>query len=81
MALNPALCPHQQPLGYCNSCSPKNFLPMLPMSDLGYANGWSETPAVVEKCNHAPERKKIGNCLHEVKCDICNYKYKVDSGG
>lgn len=51
------------------------------MSDLGYANGWGETPAVVEKCQHNPGREKIGNCLWGVRCEVCNYKFKIDSGG
>lgn len=56
-------------------------LPVLPISDLGYANGWTETPPVVEKCKHKHDRKKIGRCLTEYSCPICNFKFKVDSGG
>lgn len=56
----------------------------LPMSDLGYANGWRETPLLVEKCEaagHKTQEKTIARCLREVRCSICNYKFTVDSGG
>lgn len=53
------------------------------MKYLGYANGWKEKPEEVIKCKelgHKKEYKTIGNCLQEVRCDICGYFYRVDSG-
>ena len=50
---------------------------------LGWANGWKETPEIVKECNaqkHKTREGGIGNCLHEVTCDICGYYYKYDSG-
>jgi hypothetical protein len=50
--------------------------------DLGYANGWGETPEIVKKCweqDHEREGGNIGRCLSETICRICGYKYKIDS--
>lgn len=58
--------------------------PVPPMSDLGTANGWTETPLLVEKCEaagHKTQEKPIGRCLREVRCEVCNYKFQIDSGG
>lgn len=52
-----------------------------PMSNLGTANGWRDTPAIVENCKHVHDSRKIGRCLTEYSCSICNFKFKVDSGG
>jgi hypothetical protein len=52
--------------------------------DLGYANGWKNTPDIVEKCRkkkHSISGVTVSNCLHEYFCDICKYKYQVDSSG
>jgi hypothetical protein len=57
------------------------------MKDLGYANGWTETPEEVKKCRdghnkgeeHAGYSKTIGRCLTEYRCSTCGYSYKVDS--
>lgn len=46
------------------------------------ANGWLELPSLVTIClekKHSVEKKGIGRCLTEVKCDICKYKYQIDS--
>ena len=54
------------------------------MKNLGYMNGWSKTPDVVEKCKelgHREEPKEIGRCLNEYWCEECGYKYTIDSGG
>lgn len=56
------------------------------MTDLGYANGWEETPEIVKNCPHPIESpyyyvKTVGNCLTEYGCTECGYKYLVDSSG
>lgn len=53
--------------------------------ELGWANGWKETPAIVKKCQK--EKHEVidfdhsGNrgLHHEVKCYICKYVYHYDS--
>jgi hypothetical protein len=52
--------------------------------NLGYANGWvyDKTPTIVEICDkqkHKLWSRNVGKCLTEYGCDICGYKYKVDS--
>jgi len=50
--------------------------------DLGYMNGWKETPEIVKKCNemgHIQYVKSAGRCLHEYGCGACHYFYLVDS--
>jgi len=42
--------------------------------NLGWANGWRETPEVVKKCQEAGHQ--AGNI-----CYICKYSYQVDSSG
>jgi hypothetical protein len=54
---------------------------MNELKDLGYANGWKEDPEIVKKCQHVKEVKNIGNHLIEFRCEICGYKFKVDSSG
>jgi hypothetical protein len=53
------------------------------MKDLGYANGWAETPEIIKNCrqhnNHKIHSKKIGRCIHQTTCETCDYTYKVDS--
>lgn len=56
------------------------------MKDLGYANGWIETPEIVKKCReqnndfkHIGYRRAIGRCLNEYGCERCGYKYLIDS--
>ena len=57
------------------------------MTDLGYANGWKETPEIVKNCRPHPTQhpgyyvKLVGNCLTEYGCTECGYKYLVDSSG
>lgn len=56
------------------------------IKDLGYANGWSETPEIVEKCKklgHKIESEKdlAFNCVNHYWCPICNYRYSIDSSG
>lgn len=50
--------------------------------DLGYVNGWKETPEIVKKCmelKHEVWSDTIGNCLTAVVCKECGYQYKIDS--
>lgn len=54
------------------------------MKDLGYANNWDDTPDEVRKCRkkqHVKKTKEVGRCSIEYSCPICEFKYKVDSGG
>ncbi len=59
-----------------------------PMIDLGWANSWSETPKIVEKCRelkHGEQGITTGysdhyRCVSETYCPVCGYRYKVDSG-
>lgn len=49
---------------------------------LGYANGWSEAPAIINSCQeqfHTRYWTRTGPCEHKVECPICGYSYKVDS--
>lgn len=55
-------------------------------TNLGYANGWSETPEVVKACRQKQHGKsgymretRLGNCLTQYECGECNYYYRVDS--
>jgi len=50
--------------------------------DLGYANGWKETPEIVRNCKqqgHIQYSQNVGKCLTEYGCGACHYKYLVDS--
>jgi hypothetical protein len=52
------------------------------VQDLGWANDWSEWPEIFKRCrelDHDVISVKKGECLHEDRCDICGYKYMVDS--
>jgi len=52
------------------------------LEDLGYANGWVETPLIVQNCEeleHVKQYRNLGGCQHAYWCDICMYRYKVDS--
>lgn len=57
------------------------------MNDLGYANGWAETPDIIKVCRekrlsgeeHDVWSNNRGRCLNEYGCDTCGYKYTVDS--
>lgn len=58
---------------------------MSTLTDLGCANGWRETPAMVEACKAAehepsdvnPRAPQSG--IHNVVCDRCGYKYTYDT--
>lgn len=50
--------------------------------DFGQANSWFETPELVKRCvarKHSPKQTGVGRCLTEVKCELCRYKYLIDS--
>jgi hypothetical protein len=52
--------------------------------ELGYANGWKDTPEIVKKCaelGHKQYHLVVGNCDHEYGCVECGYSYLVDSSG
>lgn len=54
-----------------------------PLVDLGWGNGWAETPQVVKDCadrKHAVTEIHLGSCVHQVTCVECGYTYKYDSG-
>lgn len=53
------------------------------MKDLGYMNGWKETPKIVKMCDkekHDIRFDKVGRCVTQVTCKNCGYSYKIDSG-
>jgi hypothetical protein len=53
-----------------------------PLIDLGYQNSWLDnTPKMVKDCFHQIEylRTEYG-CVREIRCLICGYKYRIDSG-
>ena len=56
---------------------------MTMTKDLGYANGWNgKMPEIIGECEskgHTRYEQNIGRCLHEYGCEICAYKYYVDS--
>jgi len=59
------------------------------VKDLGWANGWKETPEIIKKCKelkHETINKDVssrpGRGLHNTtRCDICGYIYHYDSSG
>ena len=50
------------------------------VKDLGWANGWAETPAVVKACTHRKVEVSLSSCVTQVTCLECQYTYRVDSG-
>lgn len=64
----------------------KEETPLPVVKDLGWANGWSETPGMVKKCHQAKHKTSdidVGpqnrGIHHIVRCDICGYVYHYDS--
>lgn len=54
------------------------------MKNLGYSNGWSETPEEVKKCfeaHHTLERKPHPKykCVTISTCKECNFTFLTDS--
>lgn len=54
------------------------------MKDLGWTNGWKETPPEVKACDkkgHRRENSDTGwNCVTRTECAECGYYYMTDSG-
>lgn len=51
--------------------------------NLGYVNGWKETPKIVSVCRgkvHPREYEGAGRCVERVRCAVCGYEYFIDSG-
>jgi hypothetical protein len=56
------------------------------MKDLGYANGWVVVPQIVGECiTKGHERKTIKDPNYRnvtiIKCEECDYSYRIDSSG
>jgi len=56
------------------------------VTDLGWANGWKETPRIVRECQkmgHKVTCVDVGPCLrgleNVVTCNLCGYVYRFDS--
>ncbi len=58
--------------------------PATARKNLGFVNGWKETPQIVSDCEAAGHKRRGTHdgtrCLSETFCDICNYKFSMDSG-
>ncbi len=57
-----------------------------PRTNLGWANSWNETPAIVTECRKARHKVKDKNLDGNMRghdtlywCDECGYEYHVDS--
>lgn len=55
------------------------------VKNLGWANGWGDTPEIVERCRKLKhqildvDHSRMRGTNHEVRCDICGYVYRYDS--
>lgn len=52
------------------------------MKNLGYANGWRETPPELTRCsdlNHAITTVEDGRCVNRHSCEPCQIEWRVDS--
>lgn len=55
------------------------------VKNLGWANGWRETPEILKKCRELKHKTSgvdhshMRGTNHEVRCDICGYVYRYDS--
>ena len=61
---------------------------MPAVRDLGWANGWKETPEIVKRCRALGHKTIDTNrdptwhgLTNEVRCDECGYVYRYDSSG
>jgi hypothetical protein len=56
---------------------------MPELQDLDYMNNWKDTPYIVRMCQQSQHKTESyetdHNCVIEIKCPICNYKYRIDS--
>ena len=50
------------------------------LKDLGWGNGWSETPEIIKNCLHATSDTTLRPGVHRVVCRECGYTYLYDSG-
>ena len=50
------------------------------LKDLGWGNGWSETPEIIKNCLHATSDTTLRPGVHRVVCRDCGYTYLYDSG-
>ena len=50
------------------------------LQDLGWGNGWGETPEIVKSCRHQISDVVLRPCVHQVTCLDCGYTYLYDSG-
>lgn len=54
------------------------------LKNLGYMNSWhTSPPEEVVKCRrlkHIRNWHQLDNCVEEIVCYECGYKYKIDSG-
>ena len=56
--------------------SEQNTAAVWQSKDLGYANGWAETPEIVKDCDtqgHKQYSHNVGKCLTECGCVACRY--------
>ena len=56
------------------------------LKDLGWANGWLETPEIVRICrklHHMTSEEDCPpwSCVTLITCEDCQYIYKIDSSG
>jgi hypothetical protein len=51
------------------------------VKDLGWANGWGETPAIVKACAHKQVEVSLGSCLSQISCLECGFTYRVRQRG
>ncbi len=51
------------------------------IKDLGYMNGWKIKPEIVKNCKHSKTIKELSMFDNEYICEICGFKYIVDSSG
>ena len=69
--------------------APAPDAPAPALSDLGYANGWREVPAIVLECQSHPSHfayrsealLNSSGTLHRCTCTLCRYTFLVDSSG
>lgn len=64
---------------------PKAVIMESKVRDLGWGNGWKQTPEIVKNCRKLKHRVSdidhsgMRGTDHEVRCDVCGYVYHYDS--